>query len=155
MEAILALLLALVPIVLADVPTGCVTLWHRNYGNYLATSKQYDAKHRHVTDRESSEQWKIFRSDGNYRIMHVDHNEYLFASDWKTYSGGNNYVYTWIPRTNEESDKWQIERVDGKYYSIRNVKHGSCLFVGSMGWIYAKKAYICTHEMFQWKIERC
>nr|AAR18455.1 putative 16.8 kDa salivary protein [Culex quinquefasciatus] len=155
MKAVLALFLALAPFVLADVPTGCVTLWHRRFGNYLASSTQYDPKHRHVTDRESPERWKIFRSDYNYRIMHVDHNEYLFASDWMTYSGNNNYVYTWIPRTNEESDKWQIERVDGNYYSIRNVKHGSCLFVGSIRWIYAKKATMCTNELFHWNIERC
>uniref|UniRef100_A0A1Q3F7R2 Putative 15.3 kDa basic salivary protein n=1 Tax=Culex tarsalis TaxID=7177 RepID=A0A1Q3F7R2_CULTA len=153
MRAILALLLVFVTTILAQVPTGCVTLWHRNYGNYLASANRYDAKHRHVTDKEREEQWKIFRSDVNYRIMHLDLNEYLFASDW-TYSG-NNHVYTWIPRTNEESDKWQIIQEDDKYFVIRNVKHGSCLFVGSMGWIYAKKATLCTHKMFHWKIERC
>uniref|UniRef100_A0A1Q3FHK6 Putative 16.8 kDa salivary protein n=1 Tax=Culex tarsalis TaxID=7177 RepID=A0A1Q3FHK6_CULTA len=152
MKVVFALLPALISAVLADVPTGCVTLWHVNYGNYLVAANRYDKNHRHVKDAERSEQWKIFRAGDGYRIKHADLNEYLFASYW-TFAN-NNHVYLWIPKTDEESDKWTIEQED-KYYTIRNNKRGSCLFVGSLHWIYAKKAPMCNNKMFYWKIERC
>lgn len=155
MKISLPLLLLTISVALAEVPTGCVTILSTYSNAYLQAANWYDKNHRHVKHAAGPEHWEIKKSGSNYRIMHVKHQEYLFASYW-TVTGGSHYVYLWIPRTDEETDKWEIGTKPGtSYYYIRNVKRGACLYPSSREWIYAKPEKICNVDSMEWKIEKC
>uniref|UniRef100_A0A1Q3FIK9 Putative 16.8 kDa salivary protein n=2 Tax=Culex tarsalis TaxID=7177 RepID=A0A1Q3FIK9_CULTA len=154
MKFILALFLAVVSVVVAEVPTGCVTILNTSKNTYLKAANVYDKKHRHVKHAKGAENWEIQKSGNNYRIMHVKHQEYLFASYW-TFNEAN-YVYLWMPKTDEESDKWEIQLYPGaSFYYIKNIKRGSCMFPSIFEWIYAMKDFSCHAPDELWKIEKC
>uniref|UniRef100_A0A1Q3EUW6 Putative 16.8 kDa salivary protein n=1 Tax=Culex tarsalis TaxID=7177 RepID=A0A1Q3EUW6_CULTA len=122
---LMCLILVLVPVELAKLEPGCVTIKNRYNGKFLTHSnKNHDNDRRHVSLWDSSEKWILSESGDHYRLRHRDLNEELFESE--QYHNGN-YVFTWIPKRSVVSGEWDIlESRTGLFY-IKNVKFPHCL----------------------------
>uniref|UniRef100_A0A1Q3FU70 Putative wrp salivary protein n=1 Tax=Culex tarsalis TaxID=7177 RepID=A0A1Q3FU70_CULTA len=155
-EVILLLLVFLVdPAVLADIPTGCVSIKSPLINRYLTKSTKYDKKRRHIswgyTDHEY-DKWMITPDGPNYRIKHAELQEELYESEI-AYNG--NYVFTWIPKDNLSGDheRWKITMTKDGYFLIKNVQFNHCLYmIGTTGWLSAYDG--CDTMHYKWIITK-
>uniref|UniRef100_U5EM14 Putative wrp salivary protein n=1 Tax=Corethrella appendiculata TaxID=1370023 RepID=U5EM14_9DIPT len=149
------LLILSISLVLAQIPTGCVTLYSPPNKRYLVTPDKYDDKRRNVAaayTEEQVEKW-IITSDGpNYRIKHAKLQEELYESEL---SYGGNYVFTWIPKDvlSGNHERWQIIKNKEGDFLIKNVQFGHCLYViGPQGLLSADTE--CNTMYYKWIITK-
>uniref|UniRef100_A0A1Q3EUU7 Putative 16.8 kDa salivary protein n=1 Tax=Culex tarsalis TaxID=7177 RepID=A0A1Q3EUU7_CULTA len=122
---LMCLILVLVPVELAKLEPGCVTIKNRYNGKFLTHSnKNHDKDRRHVSLWDTSEQWILIVSGDHYRLRHRDLNEELFESE-QHYNG--NYVFTWIPKQSVTAGEFDIWESRPGYFYMQNVKFRHCL----------------------------
>uniref|UniRef100_A0A1Q3FAT8 Putative 15.4 kDa salivary peptide n=1 Tax=Culex tarsalis TaxID=7177 RepID=A0A1Q3FAT8_CULTA len=150
----ISLSLLLIPAALAEVPTGCATLKSVKSGKFLAAdTKTQGEKLKFIIGKENDpEKWEIAKSGENFTILNKKSGENMMAFGAAFDSVRS--VFTVKPETTVHTKEWKIDQ-QGDFYSISNVKHPGCLYIGEYDNAYSKDDGKCSEEQYKWEIKSC
>lgn len=145
--------------VLAEVPTGCVTIQSRYSDKYLTTSTRYNCDRRYVKQSDEPQEWNVVKEGGYYRIVHKNREEELYAAGIN-YSGQDRYVFTWVDGAAGDQAKWDIvdaARADGQVL-IRNLYYNEHLYAAAFDdFVFSWRPTdpVNGDEKFYWNVTQC
>ncbi|XP_039439230.1 uncharacterized protein LOC120420299 [Culex pipiens pallens] len=144
---ILLLGLALVPAVLAEVPTGCVTLKFVNNAKHINMWDNTVLHYRKLNGGDEKEQWVIEKNGDDYKIRPRIYTEYLYAED-KTDDPGR--AVKTLKEGTTDANIWKVEQKMA-LYMISNVKYQECLVITGTDHVVTKKMDSCGDDL--WEIQ--
>lgn len=155
------ILLVLLQVVLANVPTGCVVLINGQANKYMARSVFFDKQNRLVVPADDPSQvWYIIQRDREYRIKVRGRVNELYAASNHLYNKERRSVFVWEPINQEAAEgAWDIQQLSNGKYSIRNIVLDEYLYssisIGRMLTWTPKDVKPIDNVQFQWDILEC